>query len=70
MATYPKIEKRIRKKHGWVAKNCWIAHCKELAGLNPGKAWNRRGERQIPCPEDKQEAIFEAFRYCVMIPAS
>ena len=63
MATYEQIQSWVKQKHGFLPKSCWIAHCKELAGL-PVRQSPRRyeaGVRQVPCPEDKQSAIFEAF---------
>jgi len=67
MGTYTEIINWIKSHpdYGWVAKTCWIAHCKELAGL---LAHNRRGNHRIvPCPPEKREAIFAAFRYFLMI---
>ena len=34
MATYQQIQKWVRCLYGWTPETCWIAHCKELAGLN------------------------------------
>ena len=67
MATYNEIQALIRRKHGWVPQNCWIAHCKELKGLPLGRANNRSGARKKPCPENKRRAIFEAFRHFGML---
>ena len=50
MATYKEIRALVRRKHGWVAQTCWIAHCKELKGLPLGRAHNRSDARQNPCP--------------------
>ena len=64
MATYQQIQEWVRKRYDWTPKTCWIAHCKELADLPLGKAWNRSGkEREVPCPHEKQGPIFESFRY-------
>ena len=65
---YSQIQAWVKSKYGWEPKTCWIAHCKELAGLPVRRAWNR-GEvgRLVPCPADKQAAIFEAFRNFNMI---
>ena len=58
MATYQQLVDRIKITHGWVSKTCWIAHCKELAGLPVPTAPNRIGStRQVPCPPEKREAI-------------
>ena len=65
---YAKIQAWVRSKYGWEPKTCYIAHCKELAGLPVRRAWNRReGERKVPCPADRQADIFEAFRHFNMI---
>ena len=68
MATYAQIQAWVKKEYGWKPKTCWIAHCKELKGLNPERAPNRLGSaREVPCPENKREPIFAAFRYFGMI---
>lgn len=66
MATYKEIQKWVQKKYGWQPKTCWIAHCKELKGLPTGSAWNRNGPGKNPCPQEKQEPIFCAFRHFKM----
>ena len=66
MATYKEIQKWVQKKYGWQPKTCWIAHCKELKGLSTGSARNRDGPRKHPCPQEKQEPIFCAFRHFKM----
>src|SRR5438132_6307968 len=38
MATYEKIQKWIRENYGYTVKSCWIAHVKEMCGLNPRAA--------------------------------
>jgi hypothetical protein len=68
MATYKEIQSFVREKHGFSVKTCWIAHVKELNGLEVRKAPNRQGiDRMVPCPADKQNAIEEAFRQFGMI---
>jgi hypothetical protein len=63
-ATYKKIQKYVKSKYGFVPKTCWIAHAKELCGLNVRKAWNREGEQRInPCPKDKRRAIKKALNH-------
>ena len=67
---YSLIQDWVRSNCGWAPKTCWIAHCKELAGLPVRRAWNRRSdERAVPCPAEKQTAIFAAFRHFGMIAA-
>lgn len=67
MATYRQIQERVRERHGWVPQTCWIANCKELKGLPLGRAHNRDGARQKPCPVEKRPAIYEAFGHFGMI---
>ncbi len=70
MATYSQIREWVQRNHGWtIQHDCWIAHCKELAGLNPRRAWNRsQPNRSDPCPPDRQPAIIAAFRHFGMLP--
>ena len=44
---------------------CWIAHVKEMEGLNPRKAPNRKDPdiRKVPCPENKVESIRDALKH-------
>ncbi len=69
MATYREIQKWVKDKHNFTPKTCWIAHVKEICGLNPKKAYNREDAdvRKHPCPDDKQPIIKEAFRHFRMI---
>ena len=69
MATYSQIRQWVKDNHGWsVQHDCWIAHCKDLAGLKPRRAWNRADDRRVvPCPPEKRDAIFEAFRHFGML---
>lgn len=69
MATYKQIQADVKKHSGFVPKSCWIAHCKELAGLHPKRSPKRRDptKREVPCPADKQAAIFDAFRRLDML---
>ena len=71
MATYKQIETWIWNRYGWKPKTCWLAHCKELAGLARRDAPNRYGrERRVLCPPAKRYAIFEAFQHFKMLPTS
>ena len=68
MATYKEIQNWVRSNYEWTPKTCWIAHCKELFGLPVRTAPNRYGSGRIePCPEDRRDAIYEAFRYFRML---
>ena len=71
MPTYKQIQTWVRSRYGWTPETCWIAHCKELSRIPVGRAWNRQdGGRAKPCPPDRQEAIFEAFRHFGIIPTA
>jgi len=65
--TYAEIDEYVRKKHGRSVKSCWIAHAKEICGLNPRRSSRRKGRRLIPCPDEKLVWIKDAFRYFKMI---
>ena len=70
MATYRQIQEWVKQEYGWTPKSCWIAHCKELRGLARRDAPNRRGgERRVPCPRNKRDPIFSAFRHFMMLTA-
>ena len=64
MATYRQIQDDIKKRHGRVVKTCWIAHVKELNGLNPRRAPNRRpsNKREVPCPIEIRPIIEASMR--------
>lgn len=34
MATYKEIQKYVKDIHGFVPKTCWIAHMKEVCGID------------------------------------
>jgi hypothetical protein len=63
--TYREIQTWVYQRHGFIPKDCWIAHCKELCGLPRGIAPNRQEgtERSEPCPRKKQAVIKQAFRH-------
>lgn len=69
MATYQEIQNYVKQKYGCVVKSCWIAHVKELNGLNPRLSPNRRSPQQrlYPCPTDKRLLIEEAFKHYKML---
>ena len=68
MATYKEIQSWVQNRYRWQPKTCWIAHCKELGGLERRGAPNRmEGGRADPCPEKRREAIFAAFRHFGML---
>jgi hypothetical protein len=67
--TYAEIQRCVKQQYGFVPKTCWIAHVKELNGLEPRIASNRLSgrTRQIPCPPDKRKPVEECFRRLGMI---
>lgn len=69
MATYKQIQDWVKTNFGFTPKTCWIAHVKEICGLEPRKAPNRLNEakRANPCPSGKVEAIKQAFKHFGMI---
>lgn len=67
MATYDEIREVVKRKHPIYAKNCWIAHVKELNGL-PLRS-RRTSPRVVPCPDRWRSAVEDAMRELGMIPA-
>jgi hypothetical protein len=69
MATYKEIQKYIKSNNTIYVKSCWIAHMKEICGLNPKKAPNRKSKsrRSQPCPPSKMALIKDAFKHYKMI---
>jgi hypothetical protein len=69
MATYRQIQNWVKRNYGFSVETCWIAHVKEICGLEPRKAANRvdENERTNPCPMSKIDPIKQAFRYFGMI---
>jgi hypothetical protein len=72
MATYREIQDDIRSKEGRAIKTCWIAHVKELNGLAPRTAPNRRtsDERVYPCPPDMRLLIEASMRRLGVLKAA
>ena len=68
MATYKQIQKYIRDEMGVRnIKTCYIAHAKELLGLQVRRSPRREGERKIKCPNGKLHLIDATFRHFQMI---
>ena len=68
MATYAEIQSWVKRRYGFNPKTCWIAHCKELCGLDMRDAPNRLGSDRVePCPPSKQAAIKAAFEHLGMV---
>jgi hypothetical protein len=69
MATYREIQALVCREHGFTVKTCWIAHVKELVGIQTRTAPNRHGPARVhPCPPDKRASIEEAMRKLGMLP--
>jgi len=66
-ATYLEIQEYVKKRHSRTVKSCWIAHAKEICGLNPKRSHRRKGKRRVPCPDEKLEWIKESFKHFGMI---
>lgn len=62
MTTYKQVQEWVHRQYGFQPKTCWIAQCKELKGLPLRTVWNRSGDRQEPCPEERRPMVFAAFR--------
>ena len=62
MATYKEIQKHVKQNFGYLPKSCWIAHAKEICGLNPKISSNRYdiNKRVCPCPVNKIDDIKQA----------
>ncbi len=69
MATYKQIQEYVKSYYGFSPKSCWIAHVKEMNGLQPRVSYRRYDSkiRQVPCPTDKMKPIQEAMRHFGMI---
>lgn len=65
---YKRIQLYVKSKYGYVPHTCWIAHCKEIYGLNVRVAPNRKSSvRTNPCPLEKQKDILDAFIHFKML---
>jgi hypothetical protein len=69
MATYKDIQAYVRQEYGYTVKTCWIAHVKEMCGLERRDAPNREDAtaRKHPCPPQKVDSIKHAFKYFGLI---
>ncbi|TDR16746.1 hypothetical protein C8D91_2652 [Marinicella litoralis] len=62
MATYKQIQNDVKINNNKSVKTCWIAHVKELNGLNPRRAFNRKSNKRVyECPDDKRLIIEESM---------
>jgi len=65
MATYKQIQEYVKQNYGYSCKSCWIAHMKEVCGLNPKR--QNPGQRTNPCPEHRQQNLVEVFKHFNLI---
>lgn len=65
--TYKNISEWIKQKYGIVVKTCYIAHVKEMCGIDTRKVWNRCGDRVYTCPTEYVSMIKNAFRHFDLI---
>ena len=63
MATYKTAQALIRERHGFAAKNCWIAHILSDSGKMMRQAPNRlsASSRVHACPPRHRLAIIAAL---------
>jgi hypothetical protein len=69
MATYRDIQEDIQRRYGRTVKTCWIAHVKELNGLELRLAPNRQSAatRVNPCPSEVRPLIEDSMRRLGML---
>ena len=69
-ATYEQIKEWILDKYGFNVSNLYIGQAKEKFGLDKRKNYNiskKENQKVLKCPEEKMEAIKEAFIHFKMI---
>lgn len=67
--TYGNIKKWIKEKYGFNVTNLYIGQIKDKVGMEKRKNYNiGSGESRVPtCPQEKEEAIMEAFKHFGLI---
>ena len=69
-ATYPQIKEYVLENTGLKVSNLYISQIKRKCGIGVGKNYNlpkSEDSRQPQCPQEKEKAIREAFKYFGMI---
>lgn len=69
-ATYPQIKEYVLEHTGLKVSNRYISQIKRKCGIGVGKNYNlpkSEDSRQPQCPQEKEKAIREAFKYFGMI---
>ena len=65
-ATYPQIKEYVLEHTGLKVSNLYISQIKRKCGIGVGKNYNlpkSEDSRQPQCPQEKEKAIREAFKY-------
>ena len=67
--TYGNIKKWIKERYGFNVTNLYIGQIKDKVGMEKRKNYNiGAGEGRVPtCPQEKEEAIMEAFKHFGLI---
>ena len=67
--TYGNVKKWIKEKYGFNVTNLYIGQVKSKLGLEKRLNYNvGSGEGRVPnCPQEKEEAIIEAFKHFGLI---
>ena len=69
-ATYPQLKDYVLEHSGLKVSNLYISQIKRKCGIGVGKNYNlpkSEDSRQPQCPQEKEKAIREAFKYFGMI---
>ena len=69
-ATYPQIKEYVLEHTGLKVSNLYISQIKRKCGIGVGKNYNlpkSEDSRQPQCPQEKEKALREAFKYFGMI---
>ena len=69
-ATYPQIKEYVLEHTGLKVSNLYISQIKRKCGIGVGKNYNlpkSEDSRQPQCPQEKETALREAFKYFGMI---
>ncbi len=68
LGTCNEIRAWVHENYGFKPQDCWIYHCKELAGLPLKRRYAGQRPRERQCPPDKRVAIFRAFSHFGLLP--
>jgi hypothetical protein len=61
--TYREMIAWVQGEFGFKPHDCWITHCKELAGLPVRGTYGGHRPHERQCPPDRRYAIFRAFEH-------